>query len=186
MIEDGVADDDGDDDAGEVRSEAGEDGVAGAADPDGAEVNGEDVEGGLRAAHDGAGGAGDEAIGAACFDEVCEEAECAAAAEGADEDDGEEVDWEADAIEQWAKRAGNQIDAAGGAEHADGDEYGDEVWDDADGDVEAIAGALDELLIYLDATGEGVDWENGEEEWNGEDGDGGDGAEKRGGAGDAE
>ena len=64
LAEHQLADDHRGDHAGEIGDEAGGDSVAGAADGDGAEVDGENVEGGFTAAKDGAGHARGEGVGA--------------------------------------------------------------------------------------------------------------------------
>jgi len=181
----GAADEEGDDHACEIGGQAGEDGMTGPANADGAKVNGEDVEGGLRAAEDGTGGAGDEAVRAVRFNQLCEEAEGGAAAEGADENDGQQVRREANPVEDRGEPLCEYLDAASGAEHADGNEDGDEVGNDPDGDVEAVLGTFDELLVDLYSTGEGVKGEKGDEKRDGKRGGGGDSPNPYGGLGEA-
>ena len=77
-------------DAEEVCDEAGGDGVSCAADGDGAEVNGEDIECGFAAAEDGGAHAGDQVVRAVGLDKLGEETVRAAAAEGANQNEREE------------------------------------------------------------------------------------------------
>ena len=172
--EDEAADGDGGDNAGEVGYQAGRDGVAGAADGDGAEVDGEHVEGGFGAAHDGASHAGEEAVRAVGGDEFGKDAETPATAQRAHESHGQEFGGEADNLENRIERAADQVDATGAAEHADGHKDGDEERYDAQGDLHTFLRALDKLFVDRNPAEDGIEGKKREQEWNGEEGNGGD------------
>ena len=172
--EDETADGDGGDDAGEVGDEAGGDGVAGAADGHRTEVDGENVERRFRAAHDGAGHAGEQAVRSVGGDEFGEDAHAAAAAQRAHEGHGEEFGGEADHLENGIERAADEIDAAGAAEHANGHKDGDEKGNDAEGDLDAFLGAFDEFFVNRHPAEGGVEGKKRKEERDGEEGNGGD------------
>ena len=154
--------------------------MAGFFDADGAEINGENVEGGFGAAIDGAGGAGDEAVRAEIFDEFGEDAECAATAEGPHKDEREEVGRKTDREHDGLERAAEEVNATGGAEHSNGDEDRDEIRDDANGDVEAFFCAFNKFFIDADAAQGGVERKNREDEGDGDEGDGVDDADEDG------
>ena len=88
LAEHQLADDDRGDHSGEVGEEAGGDSVARTADGDGAEIDGEDVEGRFAAAENGTRHARGEGVGAEALGHFSEERGGGAATERAHEDDG--------------------------------------------------------------------------------------------------
>lgn len=179
-----AADDDGHGEANEVSGEAGDESVADFFDTHGAEVNGENIEGGLGGAEHDGGGHFEEFGGVGPGEDLGEDAEGAGAAEGAHEGHGEEIDGKADGAEKGCEAVLKEEESAGVAEDGEGGEHGHEEGHDAGGDGEALFGAIDELLINFDAAGEGDAEREDEEEGNGEGGSGVEGgAEACGGGG---
>src|SRR5437016_1033729 len=105
-------------------------------------------------------------VGSQVFDQLREYSECAAAAQGTHEDEGQQVRWETNSEHGRLERLAEQIDPARGAEHADGHKNRDQVRDDANSHIETFLGALDEFLVNLDSPQRRVKRETGEQQRN--------------------
>ena len=144
--------------------------MARAADGDRSEIDGEDVEGCFRAAHDRAGHARENAVGSVRGDQFGENAEASAAAERTHQGHGQKFRRETDDFEERIERAAEHVDSACTAEHADGHKNGDEEGNDAQGHLESFLRALDEFLVDRNAAQRGIEREEREEKRDGEDG----------------
>ena len=122
-----------------------------AADGDGAEVNGDHIKCRLGAAHNGGSHVGQKAVRSVGLHKLCEETVRTAAAQGAHDHEREEFGRDLDRIESGAEEAGDDVDTSCRAEHGHRCNDGDQVGNDANGNLETLFGAFHEFLIYLHA-----------------------------------
>ncbi len=130
--------------------------MAGVADVDGAKVDRDDVEGGLGGAEHGRGHLHHEGVLAVLVDHVGHEARGAGAREGPHDAHRKDLGGHPDDAQHGVEHVHQVVHGARRPKHPDGEEDGDQVWNDGHGDVEALLGALDEHLVDPDALDEAV------------------------------
>ena len=143
--------------------------MARAADGDRSEIDGQNVEGCFRAAHDCSGHAREDAVGSVRGNQLGENTQASATAERTHQGHGQEFRGEADEFEHRIERAAEHVDPACSAEHADGHEDGDKERDDAQGNLETFLRAFDKFLVHGDASQRRIERKEREKERNGED-----------------
>ena len=166
LPEDQAADDQRGGDASGVGEEACREGVTSPADRHRSEVDGQHVEGGLGAAEDRSRELGGKAVWAAGLHDFGKEARGRTTAQGADENEREDLRGKADQVEQWGEDPGQDVDASRGPEDSHRYEDRDEVGEDPQGDLDPLLGTLDELLIDGHAAQSAVEWEEADQEGN--------------------
>lgn len=149
--EEEVGDGDGGDGAGDVGEEGVAGGVACLGDAYRAEVDGEDVEGGVGRASDGGGEFANEGVCAVGLHHVEHHSATATSAKRFHEHCGQCSDplrVEAKPCNKTLYPACEYVESPGGAEHSDRHEYCDEVGDDHDSSLETLFRSFDEDIVY--------------------------------------
>ncbi len=129
-------------------------------DVDAAEIDGEDIEGGVGSALEDATESSDEAVGSVGVHGFEHQSSCSATAERLHEcrrNSSGEVGIDAAGCETPGYASFEQVHSSASAEHADGNEDGDEVRNDADRRLEPAFGAVDEGVVDVDMLGHGLD-----------------------------
>src|SRR5471030_321877 len=152
-MEENIGDENRRDDAGAIGDQAARNRVARLADADRAEVQRDDVEGGVGRALEHGGEVADEGVDAVGFHGVDHHGLGGAAAERLHQrgrQRGDEVGVQAQLRDHPVEAADDEVEDAGVADHADRHQHADQVGDHRDGGLDAALGAFDEGFVDVD------------------------------------